>query len=92
VFEASALEIGLEFPMDTVGQRFALQSQLIDQGRVVRFYDLVEQRLFGTATLIDNTTDGILAIRQHAGCASLRCHCCPEIVGEERFPGSNAMC
>jgi hypothetical protein len=76
VFEASALQIGLEFPMDMVGQGFAPQAQLIDEYWVVRFNDLVEQRLFGAVTFINNTTDGMLAIRQHADCASLRCPCC----------------
>ena len=76
MFEAPALEVGLEFPMDMVGQRFALQTQLIDQCGVVRFDDLVEQRLLGAVTFIANATDGILAIRQHADRASVRCPSC----------------
>jgi hypothetical protein len=37
VFEATALQVGLEFPVDMVGQGFALLGQLVHKGRVVRF-------------------------------------------------------
>ena len=37
VFETTALQVGLEFPVDMVGQGFALLGELINQGRVVRF-------------------------------------------------------
>ena len=47
VFEAAALEVGLEFPVDMVGQEFALLGQLVDQRRVVRFDELVEKCLLG---------------------------------------------
>jgi hypothetical protein len=36
VLEAAALQVGLEFPVDMVGQGFALLGQLVHQGRVVR--------------------------------------------------------
>jgi hypothetical protein len=32
VLEAAALQVGLEFPMDMVGQGFTLLGQLLDQG------------------------------------------------------------
>jgi len=38
----------------------------------VCFDYLVEQRLLGAVTFVDNVTDGILAIRPHADRASLR--------------------
>ena len=42
VLEAAALQVGLEFPVDMVGQGFALLVQLVHEGRVVRFDELVE--------------------------------------------------
>ena len=42
VLEAAALQVGLEFPVDMVGQGFALLGQLVHKGRVVRFDKLVE--------------------------------------------------
>ena len=47
VFQSTALQVGFELPVDMVGQGFALLSQLIDQGRVVCFDNLVEQCLIG---------------------------------------------
>jgi hypothetical protein len=47
VFEATALEVGLEFSVDMVGQGFALLGQLLHQGREVRFDELVEKCLLG---------------------------------------------
>jgi hypothetical protein len=81
MLQASALEVGLELLVDMVRQRFALESQLIDQGRVVCFDNLVEQCLLGAVTFIDNATDSILAIRQHADRASLRCRSCLLSIG-----------
>jgi len=42
VLEAAALQVGLEFPVDMLGQGFALLGQLVNQGGVVRFDELVE--------------------------------------------------
>lgn len=42
VFETTALQVGLEFPVDMVGQAFALLSQLLNQGGVVLLYELVK--------------------------------------------------
>jgi hypothetical protein len=47
VFETTALQVGLEFTVDMVGQGFALLGQLVDQGRVVRLDELIEQCLLG---------------------------------------------
>ena len=42
VLEATALQVGLEFPVDMVWQGFALLGQLVHKGGVVRFDELVE--------------------------------------------------
>jgi hypothetical protein len=42
VVETTALQVGLEFTMDMVGQGFALLGQLVHQGGVVYFDELVE--------------------------------------------------
>jgi len=42
VLEATALQVGLEFPVDMVWQGFALLCQLVHKGGVVRFDELVE--------------------------------------------------
>jgi hypothetical protein len=42
VLEAAALQVVLEFPVDMLGQGFALLGQLVNQGGVVRFDELVE--------------------------------------------------
>ena len=42
VLEATALQVGLEFPVDMVWEGFALLGQLVHEGRVVRFDELVE--------------------------------------------------
>ena len=47
MFKPTALQVGVELPTDMAGQRFALLGQLVDQGRVVCFDNLVEQCLFG---------------------------------------------
>lgn len=51
VLELAALRVGLEFPVDMVWQGFALLGQLVNQGRVVCFDDLVEQCLLGLMAL-----------------------------------------
>ena len=52
VFEATALQIGLEFPVNMVGQGFALLGQLVHQGGVVLFDELVEQCLLRLMALV----------------------------------------
>jgi hypothetical protein len=42
VLKATALQVGLEFPVDMVWQGFALLGQLVHKGGVVRFDELVE--------------------------------------------------
>jgi hypothetical protein len=42
VLEAAALQVSLEFPVNMVWQGFTLLCQLVHQGRVVRFDELVE--------------------------------------------------
>jgi hypothetical protein len=37
VLESAALQVGLEFPVNMVGQGFTLLGQLVHKGRVVRF-------------------------------------------------------
>ena len=49
-------------PIGRGGQGFVLPVQLIDQGRVVRFDNFVEQRLLGSVSLIVGVANGILAI------------------------------
>lgn len=41
VLEAAALQVGLEYPVDMLGQGFALLGQLVNQGGVVRLDELV---------------------------------------------------
>lgn len=43
MFQAAALQVGVEFPVDMVGQGFNLQCQLVHKCRVVRFDEPVEQ-------------------------------------------------
>jgi len=43
MFQAAALQVSLEFPVDMVGQGFALLGQLVHKCGVVRFDELVEQ-------------------------------------------------
>jgi hypothetical protein len=42
VLEATALQVGLEFPVYMLGQGFALLGQLVHKGGVVRFDEMVE--------------------------------------------------
>ena len=60
------LQVGLEFPADMHRQALALLGQLVNQGGVVCFNELIEQCLLGPVSLIFGVTNGILAIRQHA--------------------------
>ena len=43
MLETTALQVGLEFPVYMVRQRFALLGQLVHQGRVVRLDELIER-------------------------------------------------
>ena len=65
VRESAALQVGLEFPVNMVWQGFALLSELVNQGRVVRFDELVEWYLLGLMALVDGLAKCILAWRQH---------------------------
>ncbi len=76
MFQATALEIVVEFPADMIRQALALVSQLLQQGRVVFFNNLVEQCLLGSVSLVVGVTNSILAMQQHADHASLRCRSC----------------
>ncbi len=65
MFEAAALEIRFEFPVDMGGPRFTLPGQLVDQCRVVRFNKLVEKCLLGLMAFVGGVTKPFLAWRQH---------------------------
>jgi hypothetical protein len=52
MLETTALQVGLEFPVYMVRQRFALLGQLVHQGRVVRLDELIEQCLLGLMALV----------------------------------------
>jgi hypothetical protein len=70
VLEATALQVGLEFPVDMVGQGFTLLGQLVHQGGVVRFDELVEQCLLGLMAFVSSFAKAIPALCQHGGSAS----------------------
>jgi len=67
MFQASALEVGIELLADMVGQGFALLGELINQGRVVRFDELVEKGLLGLMALVGTVAKAIPALCQHGG-------------------------
>ena len=77
MFETTALEVGLEFSVDMVGQGFALLGQLLHQGREVRFDELVEKCLLGLMLFVGsiarampmNRGQTLPALCQHAGSA-----------------------
>jgi hypothetical protein len=52
--------------MDMSRQAFALGFQLLNEGRVVFLYKLVEQSLLWAMAFIGGVTKGILAWREHA--------------------------
>jgi hypothetical protein len=70
VFEATALQVGLEFPVNMVGQGLTLMGQLVHQGGVVRFDELVEQCLLRLMALVSSFAKAIPALCQHGGSAS----------------------
>ncbi len=65
VFEATAFEIRFKLSMDMSRQVFTLDFQLLNQGRVVFLYKLVEQGLLWAMAFISGVTEGILAWREH---------------------------
>ena len=75
MLETTALQVGLEFPVYMVRQRFALLGQLVHQGRVVRLDELIEQCLLGLMALVCGVAKCMpinrgrlsFAWRQHAG-------------------------
>jgi hypothetical protein len=52
VFETSVLEEGLEFPVDIIRQGFTVLGQLLHEGGVVCFDELVEQGLLGPIAFV----------------------------------------
>ena len=71
MFETTALEVGLEFSVDMVGQGFALLGQLLHQGREVRFDELVEKCLLGLVPFVGSIARAIPALCQQAGSAQI---------------------
>ena len=67
MLEAAALQVGFEFPVNMVGQGFALLGQLVHQGRVVRFDELVEQCMLRLVALVGSLAKAIPALCQHGG-------------------------
>jgi hypothetical protein len=59
VFEATAFEIRFKLSMDMSRQTFALKFQLLNQGRVVFLYKLVEQSLLWAMAIIGGVTKGM---------------------------------
>ena len=70
MLEATALQVGLEFPVNIVGQGLTLMGQLVYQGGVVRFDELVEQCLLRLMALVSSFAKAIPALCQHGGSAS----------------------
>mgnify|MGYP006981168024 CR=1 FL=1 len=60
VFEATAFEIRFKFSMDMSRQTFALGFQLLNEGRVVFLYKLVEQSLLWAMAFIGGNINGVL--------------------------------
>ena len=69
VLEAAALQVGLEFLVNMLGQGFALLGQEVHQGRVVRLNDLIEEGLLGLMALVGRSAKAIPALCQHGGSA-----------------------
>lgn len=66
MFQAVALQVGLEFPVHMVGQGLALPGQVVHQDGVVRFDEPVEQRLFRLMAFVGGFTKAFPAVCQHA--------------------------
>jgi len=69
VFQTAALEVSVKLPADMIGQVFALPGQLVDQRRVVRFDELVEECLLGVMPFVGAFARAIPALCQHASSA-----------------------
>jgi hypothetical protein len=83
MLKPTALEVAIKFLTDMSGQALALLAQLLHQGGVVLFDELIEQRLFGSVALVSNNAQGILSLQQHADRASVRwCPSCLCSIGE----------
>ena len=65
MFEAPALQVGLELLLDVRGQLLALFGQVCDECRVVLFHQAVELRLFGAVARVGETTGGFPAVGMH---------------------------
>ena len=70
VLEATAVQEGLEFPVNMVGPGLALMGQLIHQGRVMRLDEAIEKGLLGLMALVGGFVKAIPALCQHGGSAS----------------------
>jgi hypothetical protein len=70
MLKPTALQVVIELPAHMVRQALALLPQLLQQGRVVFFNNLVEQCLLGSVSLVVGVTNGILAMRPHADSAA----------------------
>jgi hypothetical protein len=67
MFQAATLEVGLKLLADMVWQGFTLPGELINQGGVVCFNELVEEGLLGLMAFVGNIAKAIPALCQHAG-------------------------
>ena len=47
MLEPTSLQVSLKFPVNMLGQGSTLVCQLLNQGRVMRLDDLIEERLLG---------------------------------------------
>ena len=59
MFQAAALQVGLEFLMHMQGQAFALSIQLHNQGWVMLLYELIEERLLRSIAFVGDMTKGM---------------------------------
>ena len=69
MLEAAALQVSLEFPVDMVGQGFALLGQLVHKRGVVRFDELVEQCPLRLMAFVGGVAKALPALCQHSGSA-----------------------
>jgi len=65
VFEAPALQVGIELLLDVGGQGIALFGQVRDERRVVLLHRAVELRLFGAVARVGEATGGFPAVGVH---------------------------
>lgn len=69
MLEAAALQVSLEFPVDMVGQGFALLGQSVHKCRIVRFDELVEQCRLRLMAFVGGFAKVIPALCRHSGSA-----------------------